>query len=338
MVLQNGITIQNSECIEKAIIKARERITVPTVIIRCISYNQHDYIGECLEGFVNQRTNFPFVALVHDDASTDKTDEIIRIYEDKYPDKIFAVCDNENRYQTHSLGFVMDLLIDAFNPKYIAICEGDDYWSDVNKLQKQVDYMEKHPECVMCHGDCGVINGSYKKAPIHYDDEPYFGPGHIHTYTINSLTTLYRYDAYKKIPNYRYKHNWIMGDYPLWIELSREGKFHYFPEIFGMYRVLSNSASHSTDGEKIKQFWACANEITKFYSDLYGFDYKGRSLTTLYDMIISQCYSNHDKDQAKKYWAEARKNNAISIKSSIFYYCNIFNQRWIVSLLYRLFG
>ena len=95
-----------------------------------------------------------------------------------------------------------------------------------------------------------------------------------------------------------------MGDYPLWIELSREGKFHYFPEVFGKYRILPNTYSHSTNGEKIKNFWNCWNEITEFYSNLYGYSYTERSRQSLYLEIQKQCYKNKDKKQAKQYWNE----------------------------------
>lgn len=334
LAIENNIV--NSLSVEAAIEKGRNLINKPRVIVRCITYNQREYISQCLDGFISQRTDFPFVAIAHDDASTDGTAEVIKEYANKYPDIIIAVCDDENRYSQHTLAQIMDDIIDAYEPEYVAFCEGDDYWTDPYKLQKQVDYMEMHPECVMCHGDHTVTNGKKRKTPPHYDDEPYFGPGHIHNYTIVSLTTLYRYAAYKRLPKHARTHKWLMGDTPLWIELSREGTFHFFPEVFGTYRVLPDSASHSTDAEKIKLFWESENEIIKFYSDLYGYQYEERSRKSLYKEIQKQCFRNGDKEQARIYWIEANKDKSNSFLSMLFYVCNIYHLRWLISFLYLI--
>lgn len=330
----NGIEIQRPECIEKVIDIAKRITKNPVVLIRCIAYNQENYIRDTLDGFVKQKCDFSVIAIVHDDASTDSTPRIIEEYAKKYPNLIIPVNDPVNRHTERTLDYILDKMVDAFNPKYIAICEGDDYWTDENKLQKQVRYMDSNLDCVMCHGDYELTDGSKKRTPPHFDDEPYFGPGHLHTYHVSSLTTLYRYETYKKIPNNRNFHSWLMGDYPLWIELSKEGSFHYFPEVFGRYRIVPNSYSHSTDGERIKRFWNGTNEVTKFYSELYGYEYTERPLKSLYFEIQKQCFNNMDKDQARKYWKEAKNNNASDIKSFIYYFCNIHDLRWIVRLLY----
>lgn len=331
----NSIALNHPEIIQAAIDRGMQEAIEPMVLVRCIAYNQEKYIEETLRGFVNQKTDFSFIAIVHDDASTDETPIIIKKYAERYPDIIVPVLDDVNRHTEKTLTFIMDELVAAYRPKYVAICEGDDFWTDPFKLQKQVQYMEEHRDCVLCHGDYEVTNGSKRRTPAHYDDEPYFGPGHLHTYNITSLTVLYRYETYKIIPNHRNYHQWLMGDYPLWIELSREGKFHYFPDVFGMYRVLPNSYSHSTDGERIKRFWHSWNDITKFYSELYGYQYVERPVSLLYEDIQKQCYNNRDIEQAKKYWAEGRSNRANSLKSFLYYFTNVCHARWIFDLLYR---
>lgn len=122
------------------------------VAIRCTVYNHEPYLRDCLEGFVMQKTNFRFVAVVHDDASTDKSADIIREYAEKYPDIIKPIYEIENQYskQDGSLGRIMNAAIDATGAKYIATCEGDDYWIDPCKLQKQVDFLENHPDFSIC--------------------------------------------------------------------------------------------------------------------------------------------------------------------------------------------
>ena len=119
------------------------------VTILCLVYNHESYIRQCLEGFVMQKTNFRFEAIVHDDASTDGTAAIIREYAEKYPDIIKPIFETENQYSKGdgSLGRIMTA---HTHGKYVAICEGDDYWTDPYKLQKQIDFLECYSDYVIC--------------------------------------------------------------------------------------------------------------------------------------------------------------------------------------------
>lgn len=126
-------------------------MSTPLVTIRCLVYNHEPYLRQCLDGFVMQKTNFPFEAIVHDDASTDRSAEIIREYAEKYPDIIKPIFETVNQYSKHD-GSIQRIMNEHTRGKYVAMCEGDDYWIDPYKLQKQVDYLESHPECVYsCH-------------------------------------------------------------------------------------------------------------------------------------------------------------------------------------------
>ena len=125
----------------------------PLVSIRCLVYNHEPYLRQCLDGFVMQETTFPFEAIVHDDASTDGSAAIIREYAEKYPHIIKPIYETENQYSKHD-GSLVQIIEKAMHPnsKYIAHCEGDDYWTDPHKLQIQVDFLESHPEYYMtCH-------------------------------------------------------------------------------------------------------------------------------------------------------------------------------------------
>lgn len=119
------------------------------VSIRCAVYNHEKYIRDCLDGFVMQKTNFRFEAIAHDDASTDNTASIIKEYAEKYPDIIKPIYETENQYSKHD-GSIRRILDAEMRGKYIAMCEGDDYWTDPLKLQKQVNYLEKRIEIVFC--------------------------------------------------------------------------------------------------------------------------------------------------------------------------------------------
>lgn len=110
------------------------------VSIKCLVYNHAPYLRQCLDGFVMQKTNFKFEAVVHDDCSTDGSQEIIKEYAAKYPDIIKPIYETENQYSKHD-GSLRRIVDAHLNGKYIAFCEGDDYWIDPNKLQLQVDYI-----------------------------------------------------------------------------------------------------------------------------------------------------------------------------------------------------
>lgn len=118
------------------------------VSVLTTAYNHAQYIAQALDSFLMQKTNFAFEVIVHDDASTDGTTEIIRKYAEKYPDIIRPIYQKENQYSKGIYGYsFMEPLVRG---KYIAQCEGDDYWCDDRKLQKQADYMDMHPECSFC--------------------------------------------------------------------------------------------------------------------------------------------------------------------------------------------
>lgn len=119
------------------------------VTIRCTTYNHELYIRQCLEGFIMQKTNFRFEAIVHDDASTDGTANIIREYAKKYPDIIKPIIETENQYSKLD-GSIQRIMNEHIHGKYVAMCEGDDYWIDPLKLQKQVDFLESNSEYSMC--------------------------------------------------------------------------------------------------------------------------------------------------------------------------------------------
>lgn len=162
---------------------------MPKVSVLCVTYNHEKFIRQTLEGFVMQKTSFLFEVLIHDDASTDKTVEIIEEYVTKYPKLFRTVFQTENQ---HSKGVIatVDILLPMAQGKYIAICEGDDYWCDESKLQKQFDYMEQHNECALCVHNTKIhyLNSDLPDALFHRwnslhvmsEDDIFFG-WNVHT-------------------------------------------------------------------------------------------------------------------------------------------------------------
>lgn len=188
----------------------------PLVAIQCLAYNHEPYIRECLEGFVMQKTTFPFIAIVHDDASTDNTAEIIREYEKKYPDIIKPIYETENQYSKPD-GSLRRIMAQAVpdSVKYIALCEGDDYWIDPLKLQKQVDFLGNHSDVVYsCHRyyTKNEFDNTIELTPnLYFDknsDKEYFIFSREYPYSrdwiTKTLTCVYRKDAFKSMPEFKY--------------------------------------------------------------------------------------------------------------------------------------
>jgi len=138
----------------------------PLVSVCCITYNHEKFICDAIEGFLMQKTDFPFEIIIHDDASTDGTADIIRKYEEQYPGIIKTICQTENQYSQGKKPMA-EFVFPKARGKFIALCEGDDYWTDPLKLQKQVDFLENNPEYVVCYHDVvsleadGSFNNQY---------------------------------------------------------------------------------------------------------------------------------------------------------------------------------
>ncbi len=128
----------------------------PLVTIRCITYNHERFIEDAIEGFLIQETDFPFEILIHDDASTDRTAEIVKEYAQAYPKLIHAILQTENQYSRGKR--IANILVPLCRGKYIAVCEGDDYWTDPRKLAIQVDFLERNPDYVITGHDAFILD------------------------------------------------------------------------------------------------------------------------------------------------------------------------------------
>lgn len=210
------------------------------VSIRCITYNHELYIRQCLEGFVMQKTTFRFEAVVHDDASTDGTASIIKEYAEKYPNLIKPIFETENQWSKHdnSLRKIMD---DACKGKYIAICEGDDYWTDPLKLQKQVDFLESNSNCsLICNRTerYSESHNCFVSDNVCYEQSQYVNPTDIIEkggLFISTCSVVYRSSVKENYPDYCF--NCHVGDYPLAIMSAMKGDVYYLNERMSVYRI-----------------------------------------------------------------------------------------------------
>lgn len=208
------------------------------VTIQCITYNHEKYIRQCLEGFVMQKTNFRFEAIVHDDASTDGTADIIREYAKKYPDVIKPILETENQYSKHD-GTISKLIRQNTYGKYVAICEGDDCWNDPLKLQKQVDFLETHPEYGLVHSYFNYIDVNNKIIPpptLFYEQlKGRIIDGYVWDYYLSNpgfiltCTCMYRNSLYNSNEHFFFDHG-------LFMMISRQSKVYCIREITASYR------------------------------------------------------------------------------------------------------
>lgn len=214
------------------------------VSINCITYNHEKYISKAIDSFLSQKVNFKFEILIHDDASTDKTVEIVKEYEQKYPDIIKCIYQIENQV---SQGKKASLINDKRSKgKYIAYCEGDDYWTDTNKLQKQIDYMESNPKCTLCFHNAEIVNDMGKRINKRMIDKSIknriFDAGELAVFGfIPTASKVCRSSALKDLPEWY--ESAIVGDYPNQLITSSRGYAYYFDDVMSVYRSGSFGSS-----------------------------------------------------------------------------------------------
>ena len=227
----------------------RETAEAPLVSICCNTYNQKDFIAEALNGFLMQKTSFPFEIIVHDDASVDGTADIVREFEAKYPTIIKPIYQSENQFSRGNRPSLVYTWPKA-RGKYIALCEGDDFWTDQDKLQKQIDFMEAHPECAISGHNTSVEQPG--RPSFLYNGEPSFinGPEH-QIYTIRDVIPFLFIHTSSMVlrqsmmwPFPTWLTHVFAGDYFVALTVSQRGNIHFYNKVCSVYRINGNSISN----------------------------------------------------------------------------------------------
>ena len=224
--------------------------TLPIVATATLTYNHESYIGECIEGILMQKTTFPVRICIFEDCSTDKTVGIIKEYEEKYPNLFFVFFQTVNTWQKSSRQKAFKPYYEARSvAKYVALCEGDDYWIDINKLQKQVDFLEQNPQ----YGGVSTNNKWFLENENTYKDSV-LEEGKItfedlcKSNKINSQTALFKKDL---INNLDWMKGLKIGDWALHLTVSSQQPYYRLPEITTVYRVHAGGV-HSLLKEEFK--------------------------------------------------------------------------------------
>lgn len=211
----------------------------PLVSVCCTTYNHEHFISDAIEGFLIQKTTFPVEFIIHDDASTDKTAAIVKKYADKYPELIIAVLQTENQYSKGNKPLT-NIVFPRTSGKYIAICEGDDYWTDPYKLQKQVDFLEENSSYSFCFHDNWILNENTGEKKIRIGekkiDEVVDLESLIVEKNISTASIMFRnIIQFDNLPDWFYKLK--NGDYGILVLLTEKGLGKYIPEPMSVYRM-----------------------------------------------------------------------------------------------------
>ena len=209
---------------------------LPVVTIRCITYNHVNFIRDAIDGFLMQETTFPVEIIIHDDASTDGTAEIVKDYADKHPQLFWAILQKENQW---SQGIKPDRFIDPLiRGEFIALCEGDDYWITKEKLQKQVEVFEENENTFACFHDVKIqdlIRCNDTTKIISWSKDFVTTADYLFNTPTSTCSALVRKCVFSQIsPHF---HGLQMGDVPIWITASLLGELRWVHECMGVYRI-----------------------------------------------------------------------------------------------------
>lgn len=258
----------------------------PKVSILCITFNQSEFIEQTLDSFLSQVTDFPYEIIIHDDCSTDGTTAIVERYAKKHPEKIRLYLENENQYSKHNFEFIKDMYINA-KGEYIATCEGDDYWTDENKLQKQIDFMDSNSDYAICFHTTRVVYEKSKQKSYEYPDvkdEKWYTLEQL--FTINYIPTASA--VYRKQNYANFISDMMPGDWYTHLFHAQFGKIKFLDEEMSVYRKHEGSVFYDYDKERDRIWIKHGLDYAKFYKELLTI-YKSKPVyTTIIKNLLYQ--------------------------------------------------
>ena len=296
------------------------------VSILCLAFNHEKYIRQTLESFVSQKCDFAFEVLVHDDASTDKTAEIIREFEEKYPGIVRPVYQKENQH-SQKIPIWKTHVIPLIRGKYVAMCEGDDFWTDPLKLQKQFDVLEANPDCSMCVHKVNDVNEDGTPTDS-FRPSAALEEGKLDTaaylkiqpeYPFQTTSYFMRADIWSEYMNNppEFRRLADVGDEPMLLNMAAKGNIYYLPDCMSVYRkfsVGSWSASTKKNTEKHLVHTRKMYEMMCAYDEFTGRKYDCN--LALYRCRVLWLEKNF-KELVKKENADGMKSFAFSKRAYI---------------------
>lgn len=240
------------------------------VTVLCRTYNKSLYVKQSLEGVAMQKTNFRYEAIVYDDASTDGTAEIVKEFADKHPDIFKPVFRKENLFKKKD-GSWERANSEYLPGKYLCFSDDDDYWTDPYKLQKQVDFLESHPDYGMVYSQVQIFDQESQSFSKGWSSQTDFEKLLTGANPILNFTACMRTDYYVSYFNEMGRRNhWETEDLPVWLYISHISKIKFLDEIMGVYRILPVSWSHDRDIKKQSAFSRSTFDCRCFFAKKYG--------------------------------------------------------------------
>ncbi|MBD2358449.1 glycosyltransferase [Tolypothrix sp. FACHB-123] len=292
---------------EEEILSSWGEYSTPLVSICCTTYNHSRFVQDALEGFLMQKTTFPFEIVIFDDASTDGTQKIIEEYMEKYPNLFVPFLQKENLWQGKGISGTFTIAFPNARGKYIALCEGDDYWIDPYKLQKQVYLLDKHPEYSICFHNVTEVYEDKTQEPQNsiccYPKQILDIEDLLYQNFAYTCTAMFRRSLFSKhkFPDWYLRPGLVeAADYPLWIFNAEHGKIAYLHEVMAVYR-------HHSGG-----FWSTKDKIHQLKNTIRTNQYINKYLNFNYQKIIKSKISYFYYEIALEYQikgniAQARK-------------------------------
>lgn len=301
----------------------------PLISINMLAYNQKKFIAQAIEGVLVQKTDFRFELVIGEDSSTDGTREIVHKYQKNYPKQIKVITSENN------VGIRDNELrtLEACTGKYVAFCEGDDYWIDIHKLQKQVDFLEGNPDYGLVHGDVdhlddksGEITKAFnKKNNVIIPNGDIFDFLMKPSHSIKTTTVCIRKELLEKyyLSNEEImQSDWALIDISIWLMFAYHSKIHYLDEVMATYRLFQESMSRNINPEKNYKFHQLIHSIRAYFVNNYECSDETRVMieTNKHKSILFDAYGMNDIVLAKSAMAQLKKNNAkIDLKLRVFY-------------------
>lgn len=271
------------------------------VSILCLAYNHEKSVAQALDGMLMQNTDFKYEILIHDDASKDRTADIIRDYQSRYPDIINAIYQEKNQYYNCSI--IKEYLRPVARGKYIAICETDDYWTDPDKLKKQVAFLKKHPDYTMCFHAVEQVDSNGNKKEIH----PLNRSGNVSAEMIierggmfcPSPSLVFRREILDEWPEFRDLTPRIF-DYPTQVLAAARGNVYYMNKIMAAYRFESDGSwTKAHDNEPDWEHWENKKLWMSSFDEYTGGKYHQAIISHMAWYSMSQHMHFMSKDTAK---------------------------------------
>ena len=341
------------------------------VAIRCMTYNHAPYIEDAMNGFCMQRTTFPYVAIIIDDASTDGESEVIQKYLDEHfilneksvarqwetsearfiyarhkenPNCYFAVI--LLKYNYYSIRKPKEPLMEEWNDtEYVAVCEGDDYWIYTAKLQEQISYLNANPDYGMVFTDYDVFNTITNKtshAEINSGIKPLITNFEQHLRLkgyMAPMSWVYRRKFYEIRNNFKGDAK-IEGSFIFALEMFLNSKIYYMNKVTCVYRVLEKSASHHTNLSDRYRYHKDVHKIQEYYVNNYDVSEETHlSLSWFYEIYATYIILNGEEDEMEKARDYLKEHfvEYTSLKQKFFIFCLLFPfTTWLYKNLYNI--